>query len=625
MKPIVELLLFVAVALLSATAEARELHWDSLDVEATLDSEGRLRVIERQAMVFSGDWNGGERVFNVRFGQELDFSGMYRIDAAGNRVQMVPGSTDRVNGYDFTERHTLRWRSRLPSSRQFDNTPITYELHYALDYILVPLGNDTYELDHDFAFPDRVGPILGFSLKLLIDPVWKPGQDGPLLFRHGRLEPGRGYVVRLRLEYAGSGEPARVRTAQPAGIRLGAVVAIALGLLAILVVFLLGERRKGRFVQARERVDESWLDQHLFFAPPEVIGALWDRSTGAPEVAAILAKLNQQGKIGTRVIPGGWFRRPEMEMTLNASRGELVEHERELVDALFFQGHTTSTKAVRKHYQSTGLNLTEKIRAPLERLIERRQEWRDQKPRRLWPALLVPMLGSHALLPFAVRRGGYDLAGVLAVAGAGLLAALFGAVLAARARHALVGVGRSLFICSLPSLVQAGLATGFIALERLALAALSIVCCSALVISTYAFVLSFARTCDSPSRRVVRQRLILARDYFARELASGAPRLRDDWMPYLIAFGLGPRVDAWVKRFGAARTSPSASFVSSSTSSSTGSYDFCGGGGAFGGAGATGSWAAAAGSIAGGVSAPSSSSGGGGGGGSSGGGGGGGW
>jgi hypothetical protein len=56
------------IALSAQTAE-RELHWDALDVEAHLDAEGVLDVIERHTMVFTGDWNGGERVFNVRAGQ----------------------------------------------------------------------------------------------------------------------------------------------------------------------------------------------------------------------------------------------------------------------------------------------------------------------------------------------------------------------------------------------------------------------------------------------------------------------------------------------------------------------------------------------------------------------------
>ena len=48
---------------LPAGAFARELHWSAMDVRARLDDSGTLHVVERQAMVFTGDWNGGERIF----------------------------------------------------------------------------------------------------------------------------------------------------------------------------------------------------------------------------------------------------------------------------------------------------------------------------------------------------------------------------------------------------------------------------------------------------------------------------------------------------------------------------------------------------------------------------------
>jgi len=51
----------------------RELHWDTLEVEAHLNGNGVLDVTEHHTMVFTGDWNGGERVFNVRPRQKLEF------------------------------------------------------------------------------------------------------------------------------------------------------------------------------------------------------------------------------------------------------------------------------------------------------------------------------------------------------------------------------------------------------------------------------------------------------------------------------------------------------------------------------------------------------------------------
>jgi uncharacterized membrane protein YgcG len=142
-----------------------------------------------------------------------------------------------------------------------------------------------------------------------------------------------------------------------------------------------------------------------------------------------------------------------------------------------------------------------------------------------------------------------------------------------------------------------------------------------------------AKTRNGPRRIARRKALASARRYFADELRSPAPRLEDEWFPYVVAFGLTAEADQWFKAHGTAAATATASTwrgsssgSSSSPSSSGGGWT--GGGGAFGGAGASGTWAVAAGALASGVAAPSSSSsggGGGGGGGSSGGGGGGGW
>ncbi|HEY9034925.1 MAG TPA: hypothetical protein VIN71_13370, partial [Pseudomonadales bacterium] len=65
--------------MLSAHCQAKSLYWQSLDVVAELDAAGGLHVVERQHMVFDGDWNGGERVFRLGFGQRLELLGMKRI------------------------------------------------------------------------------------------------------------------------------------------------------------------------------------------------------------------------------------------------------------------------------------------------------------------------------------------------------------------------------------------------------------------------------------------------------------------------------------------------------------------------------------------------------------------
>ena len=65
------ILVTAAVALLSIApgARAKELYWKALEVEARLESDGTLAISEVQRLVFTGDWNGGERKFRLGRGQ----------------------------------------------------------------------------------------------------------------------------------------------------------------------------------------------------------------------------------------------------------------------------------------------------------------------------------------------------------------------------------------------------------------------------------------------------------------------------------------------------------------------------------------------------------------------------
>ena len=107
--------LFVLLLLASPLQAQRVLHWQDVRIDATLAQDGSLRVVETQTMVFSGDWNGGERTFNLRPRQGFRFEGMRRIDSTGQARVMTEGPLDEVDNYAFTNRRTLRWRSRVSS------------------------------------------------------------------------------------------------------------------------------------------------------------------------------------------------------------------------------------------------------------------------------------------------------------------------------------------------------------------------------------------------------------------------------------------------------------------------------------------------------------------------------
>src|SRR5262249_59887167 len=89
----------------------KSLHWKSVDVQAKLDAQGVLHVSETQAMVFTGDWNGGERKFRVFPGQGLAFKGLSRLDpSTGQMRALSQGDLSEVDRYAFKDSTTLRWR-----------------------------------------------------------------------------------------------------------------------------------------------------------------------------------------------------------------------------------------------------------------------------------------------------------------------------------------------------------------------------------------------------------------------------------------------------------------------------------------------------------------------------------
>lgn len=156
-----------------AVAE-REMHWRELAVRATLDGDGRLHVEERHVMVFTGDWNGGERRFRLMPEQELELSSVTRLTADGRRVRLEAGDLSRLDEYQLIDGSTLRWRSRRPDQPPFNQTEISVAISYVLSNILQGDSNDLYRLDHDFAFGDRPGVIEHYSLDFSIEPAWQP-------------------------------------------------------------------------------------------------------------------------------------------------------------------------------------------------------------------------------------------------------------------------------------------------------------------------------------------------------------------------------------------------------------------------------------------------------------------
>jgi len=621
---------------LSGDLAARTLNWEELAVTARLDADGRLHVRESQAMVFNGAWNGGERQFRLASGQTIELHGITRIDPeTGATVELQGGSLTWVDHYDWTDRKTLRWRSRMPSDPEFENETIIYVLDYTLSGVIEKTWKG-YGLDHDFAFPDRYGLIERFTLDLELDPAWQPKEELATHFEESNLPPGMDYVVTAKLDHTGSGRPTGVHFSPPLVLQLPLIGAALAAIVVLFLRFQNFERRQGRYDRPDmpEDPSRSWLEEHLLGLRPEEVGALWDRVVSAPEVSALLARLVGEGKLASRVekVSGKW-KKDILHLELLVDREAFESYERKLIDKLFFDERTeTSTEAVRKHYKSEGFAPSSAIRAKLERRLGRIPGFGKKEPapsKSHGLMLLGPVIVLVALEALTRRALVGPLIATLALAT--VVPAIVGYIGAHwRRRRAdslltptllfLIPLGFILAGLYFPVLFGQLIVPIQVKLSWLGMGALLVV---GVAVANSFF--NTARSRDSKDAIRHRKRLAAIRRYLQAELKKPAPNLEDGWFPYLLAFGLAAEVDKWAVAYPHASdfsTSRSGSF---SGSSSGGGWS--GGGGSFGGAGASAGWAAAATALAAGVASPSSSggSGGGGGGGSSGGGGGGGW
>jgi len=638
-------LVFLFGIMVPGTSPARSLYWQDMKVSATLDHDGRLHVLEQQTMVFSGAWNGGERRFNLRSGQRLALHNIYRINpGTGTRISLVRGDLSRVDHWVRYNDNKVRWRARLPSDPPFTNKTITYQLEYTFSGILFPVDGGGYQLRHDFAFPDRSGVIKHFSLDLTLDPSWKVQGVLPTHVERNSLPPGTSVILSATLLHPG-GVPAAVgrritrpqqavSTARssvsvlktPVVLQVLVIVTLWIFVLVRGMNFLAHERKRGRFhpLVPVDEVNESWLGRHVFTLAPEVVGATWDKRTDSCEVAAVLARMVQEKKMSSRVeqevIPWLGWKIPgvyTLHLRLLFPRSTLRGYERELVDGLFIDGDATSTKKVKKYYRRERrvFNPVEKIREPLRNKVETLSKDRKNSLETIWiPTLFLAAAAFFLLFADFFLHPQEHLQELLAV-GVLIVIWMIGVNIAVGYRATAQRVKtKAYLLLFFTAVIAAGYMTMLLMVDCSTLLLLgSAFMCAALINN----ILNLARTRDSEEGVRLHRYLASGRRYFKQELARQSPKIDDDWFPYLVAFGLGPQVDSWFRRYGGHST-----YTGSSISSGAHS-GFTGGGGQFGGGGVTGAWSAAAGSM--GSSTSGGSGGFGGGGGGSGGGGGGGF
>ena len=633
------LLFFVTCPTLT---QGKSLFWQDITVQAELDSNGRLHIREQQTLVFTGKWNGGERKFIIRPGHKMRFESIARLERDGHEIPLIRGSLGLVDRWSHNGKSSIRWRSRLPSDPPFNNTPITYVLRYNLSNILVPVDNG-YLLNHDFCFTERSGVVKNFTLNLTFNPVWN---RTPVTIVRYDIPPGDGVVYKQSLSFSGVGVPAvyspprivsnvskrSAITPAPLWLLLLCLVLLFVFILWRAVSFFRWEKSLNRFVPlpGTEEVTADWLSSEVLCHKPEVVGATWDKTTSTPEVAAVLARLVLEGKMKSTLTPYVLplfnislpFVPPELHLELLVDRESFTGYESELIEGLFVDDSSiTSTRQIREYYRKNRktFNPVAKLKDPMEKIMKKLTGDGVGSTGYSWvPTVLLAVVGFFILLVNAFYHQDefipMQLAGIFYIVFCWMIATVNGV----NYRRSVVYLGWLLTMLFFAEfLLLAGFATLLI-FPVSTLLLLGFFCMALAVVNNS---INLARSVESLEGVAFRRRLAAARNYFVTELQRENPEIRDEWFPYLLAFGLGRDVDHWFHRYG---TAAGLSHTRRSSGvSSSGGGGFTGGGGAFGGGGVSGSWSAAVGSFAG--SSSASSSGGGGSGGSSGGGGGGGW
>ena len=120
----------------------------------------------------------------------------------------------------------------------------------------------------------------------------------------------------------------------------------------------------------------------MFTVPPEAVGYAWDEINGAPEVGAMIARMEQEKKLTTSVTheSGLFTDKTVLHLELTADWNKLPTGEKELVQALFLGKTETDTKQIADYYRSTGFQPEKLIKGAIDADLAARPEWSGSAP-----------------------------------------------------------------------------------------------------------------------------------------------------------------------------------------------------------------------------------------------------
>ena len=168
-----------------AVPQEDAIRWEALEAHATLDRDGVLRVSEQLTLAVEGSPVVASRMFRTWIPSRVTVLSMARADPAGPGPHpLVPGSPDATDRY-AVEYGILRWNLRGSADPPFSaGTAVTYYLEYAVSGAVIPIWG-----------------VRSFGTSSVIDPFFlHPLRRAAELWETWRLAPG-GWSKRYLLDF----------------------------------------------------------------------------------------------------------------------------------------------------------------------------------------------------------------------------------------------------------------------------------------------------------------------------------------------------------------------------------------------------------------------------------------
>lgn len=618
----------------SSILQAKSIRFDYVEVDALLNKEGHLEVKENQAMYFNGEWNGGYREFRVEGKQKVIVHGIDRTTTVGILEPLKRGNINKKFHYQFRN-NKLKWRNRLPYEPPFNNIFRRYIIKYTIKNVIQHNKQDVF-LNHQFLFK-RDSPIKTVKVKLTIDPFWE-SEKGVYEFTAENVAAKNTFLKKVRL-----GDVKNKKFKKFLYISAGPTNPIGWEAISVFILIFIGyiffrykmlyrhEEKNGRFaaLTPHDQINAEWIEKNVLIHKPEIAAALWDERTCAHELSALMTSLHVRGYIKISFEEEGFwmFKHPTFVLEKLKPFDDLEEYERKILKGLFIKDLNRITQSELKTYYRFGFVKFFPIQIlsyGIDEFINERGGLRDKQTPNL-SVLLTLSLGFLAFIGFLsifLFDTNYKTVAILGMTVFFALAPTIPMVILSffQARQ-ILHPEKSIWVIPLYACVPFCLFATFLYKSHIPMGFghWLYVLFTSMFMADIVFL--FGTNRNSKVKLDVRQKLASAYLYFKEELKEKKPNLKDEWLPYLIGFGLEKNLARWDIQYG------STYHYVGSTNNNVGSSQpsWTGGGGDFAGAGVSGSWATSLGQI--GSSASSSGSGGssGGGSGSSGGGGGGGW